>query len=944
VSSDPKDATNAAGRETRVPQIPTVRTDDPKLRQFLDAVRELLAVREGNAGNPLDANVTYRELIAAGLAVPAAGAGTDAGAGSGGGGGGIVPPGTVIGGGGLPITLPPVPHCTTVFSTPPPPADLVAMGGFAAILLRWNNPGFECVAYTEIFRHTEDNLTAAQAIGPIATTGSGFFSDQVGNFHTYFYWVRFVSYTNVTGPFNSVAGTMGSSSPDPSYMLEMLTKEISESQLTQDLGTRIDVHDMKNRTFFQPVAPTNPVTTETPPYPLQIGDVWVDATSGKNFPTYRWSPNWIQYSSGAKVFWQPAPPNTGALVYGDMWFDLDDGNRPYMWNGSAWVLYLDTYINAFVTNTTSAQIGYATLDAAHTVNGVTYPAGCVFDGNGVITSQANADAWNTTHPPGNGHVTWHAGLPLATATQKVGVAVGTQGVTMQQRFVTQAVDNTHFYGQYTLKIDSGGYVTGFGLSSELPVGAHQPTSSFEVRADSFAIAPAAAPMWNAVTFYMKGDRVTFANDGKVYECLYDNLNGWPPGTQYWLNLMLKLPFIVRTTTTVIDNITYPPGVWMNAAFIANATIGTAQIKELNADQINTITFLQSPKTAAGYLYAEQLYVGPASQFTYTVVNGKYTDVAWKEFSTTPNAQGLAARMNAGTFTVELQGTLRSPNYVSLVSGWQLLASGNAELNNIVARGVIYATAGQIGGNIIDANGLRSSNYSFNSAGWQIRNDGNAEFNNGNYRGTLNAIHGSFNDLTFAGYNPALFYNITWYPTNPAVVGNGFLMGYSSDLGKVHFFLGRSESGFEKYIWYDGNTLMLKGDLVTTGNIVSEGATATRSVYVLPNFSNCTDATFIDYEFTLAEDAAVTLAFTARHSNVSGGGNHQYKMWMDSSQFLLDPTLQANSDYIAIGFAWDGGPTAGKLGKGTHRLTCKFSSSSSNLTLTRALAVLSICYR
>lgn len=107
--------------------------------------------------------------------------------------------------------------------------------------------------------------------------------------------------------------------------------------------------------------------------------------------------------------------------------------------------------------------------------------------------------------------------------------------------------------QWTVKIDTNGYITGFGLATTL--GGASPSSAFAVRADSFYIANPTGP-------------------------------GIAP----------SMPFIVRTTATVINGQTVPVGVYMTAAYIQNGTIDSAKIglavitdahiSSLNANKIN----------------------------------------------------------------------------------------------------------------------------------------------------------------------------------------------------------------------------------------------------------------------------------------------------------------------------------------------------------------------
>jgi predicted phage tail protein len=61
------------------------------------------------------------------------------------------------------------------------------------------------------------------------------------------------------------------------------------------------------------------------------------------------------------------------------------------------------------------------------------------------------------------------------------------GVTVEQAITTNANSINGLNAQYTVKIDSGGRVVGFGLASTAPV-TGEPSSSFIVNADSFAVA------------------------------------------------------------------------------------------------------------------------------------------------------------------------------------------------------------------------------------------------------------------------------------------------------------------------------------------------------------------------------------------------------------------------------------------------------------------------
>jgi hypothetical protein len=108
----------------------------------------------------------------------------------------------------------------------------------------------------------------------------------------------------------------------------------------------------------------------------------------------------------------------------------------------------------------------------------------------------------------------------------------------------QATSINGLSAQFTVKIDANGYVSGFGLASTPKDGA--PFSEFIVRADSFSIASPAGPG-----------------------------SGLSPVE----------PFIVRTTSTTINGVTVPPGVYIRDGFIQNGTINNLMFDRATGNKI-----------------------------------------------------------------------------------------------------------------------------------------------------------------------------------------------------------------------------------------------------------------------------------------------------------------------------------------------------------------------
>lgn len=173
-----------SNKETKVPSLPSP-GQDPE--GFLRAVHEIVGVREGSRGNPLDRGVTFRDLVDAGLAAPNP---SFAGKGripadklirpaSGGGVGGAI-------GTGIKPTL----------TTPPTPQGVAAVGTFTTVLVTWLSPGYANHAHAEILRADTNDIGQAVVIGSSVGTQ---YPDAVGEQSDKYYWVRFVSTQGVKG-------------------------------------------------------------------------------------------------------------------------------------------------------------------------------------------------------------------------------------------------------------------------------------------------------------------------------------------------------------------------------------------------------------------------------------------------------------------------------------------------------------------------------------------------------------------------------------------------------------------------------------------------------------------------------------------------------------------------------------------------------------------------
>lgn len=174
---------------TRVPSIPEVSgVKEDQVRRVLARVKELLEVREGVRGDPLDRSVTFRDLYVNGM--------------------------LNVGSSGQPyvriptqplLSLPAVAGASVEYTPPPAVTGLSAAGALANVVLTFDEPQYYNHAYTEVWRSGVDDLGTAILVG---TTDSSVYADSLGQTAlTRYYWVRNVSQAGVFGPFNAVAGT-----------------------------------------------------------------------------------------------------------------------------------------------------------------------------------------------------------------------------------------------------------------------------------------------------------------------------------------------------------------------------------------------------------------------------------------------------------------------------------------------------------------------------------------------------------------------------------------------------------------------------------------------------------------------------------------------------------------------------------------------------------------
>ena len=330
-----------ATKGTKVPAIKNIPAKtDPELRATLDSMKEAQEVRLGRRGDPRDRAITLRELIDSGLAIELRNNPFDPNAGV-----------------GALDFVPNVPGGN--LAIPPAPTGLEASGAFTQIIVNWNAAQYGNHAYTEVFRSRNDEIGGATLV---TTSNSFVITDVVGYDQEYYYWVRFVSTSDVRGPFNKTNGVKANTIEDIAATMLALSEELSALPGFTALTTLI----------------TN-------------ADVAVAATAATV----------IRASSSPS-----ARPDGTALSGNDIWFDTDDG-QVYTRNSAnnAWVAARDaTLVNVFgatsFTGSTltaamaSAQSDIVTVTNAQssTASSLTSLTTTVTNNNNTLTSAISTEA------------------------------------------------------------------------------------------------------------------------------------------------------------------------------------------------------------------------------------------------------------------------------------------------------------------------------------------------------------------------------------------------------------------------------------------------------------------------------------------------------------------------------------------------------------------------
>lgn len=265
-------------------KLPALKNIPPKtdreLKLALDAIKESLEIRLGQRGDPLDRAVTLRELKDSGIVKVSNST-----------------PGVSEG------IQPPDEDPPGNLTTPTSPTNLTASAAFTSITLGWTKANYGNHAYTEIWRSKANALGGATLL---STTNAFVYTDEVGYNQEYYYWVRYVSTSDVPGSFNDTEGTSATTATDVGAVMQSLSENLQNLPGYSTLTTLIDTESaVAARVIKSSSAPTTRADSSA----LQANDIWYDTDDGQ-----------VHTRNGANDAWVAARDATLVNLYGSTSF------------------------------------------------------------------------------------------------------------------------------------------------------------------------------------------------------------------------------------------------------------------------------------------------------------------------------------------------------------------------------------------------------------------------------------------------------------------------------------------------------------------------------------------------------------------------------------------------------------------------------------------------
>ena len=498
--------------KTKVPALKNIPNKiDRELKDTLDSMKEAQEIRLGRRGDPLDRAITLRELIDSGLAKQLRSRPFDPN--------------------GLTDFIPNDDQVGDL-TIPPAPTGLEASGAFTEIIVDWNPAQYSNHAFTEVWRSRDDEIGTATLI---TTTASFIITDPVGYDQTYFYWVRFVSTSNIRGPFNQTNGTKANTVENIGAVMLQLSEELSNLpgfNLMSTIATAATV-----------IRSSGSPSTRADSSAIQSNDVWFDTDDGQIYTRNSGNDAWVAARDASLV-----------TLFGSTSF-----------TGSTLSAAMATAQGDIVTVTNAQSSTASSLSSLTTT---------VTNNNNTLTSSINSEATTRSN----------ADTTLTNSVNSLNSTVGGHTSSISTLNTTTASHTGDLNAMFVLTVatESNGSKSAAGMVVGSNASNGSGAQSFvQFQADKFAI-------WNdtnasVAPFIVSGGSV-FIDSARIQDGAITNariadatIESAKIGTAAITEA--KIGDLQVTTAKIADaNIT--------TAKIGNAQITNAKINDLNATKIN----------------------------------------------------------------------------------------------------------------------------------------------------------------------------------------------------------------------------------------------------------------------------------------------------------------------------------------------------------------------
>lgn len=396
------------------------------------------------------------------------------------------------------FVLPPVsPPEDPDMSTPPAIVNFKAEASFNFVTMSWDQPKYKNHSHVEIWR-AEGFKTVGQGPNVPTVLGDAVFrimspsivaSDTVLPGDVWRYWARNVSATGVVGPWTSVDGLLVAVPESPSYIIDKISGEIREGDLYPALGEKIDfTYNGVNEHTAELIAHQTELqkhTTELQNHAdnlLQHGTVLAQHSNSIS-------------ANGAAISQQ------GVIIAGHTSL-LSQHTTQITQNGNSITeqgRILTTHESTLVSHSQTLATQNAAISDLRTIT-ETHGETLLSHSQSLTTQGGSINELKTitqTHDSlllqhtnqistANANITSISqivdsqGKTLAEHTQ----TLSSHGTAIQQQASINTAQGALINAAWTVRIDSGNAVSGFGLMVDGATG----RSDFIIRADRFAIA------------------------------------------------------------------------------------------------------------------------------------------------------------------------------------------------------------------------------------------------------------------------------------------------------------------------------------------------------------------------------------------------------------------------------------------------------------------------